>query len=386
MSALAKEHTTIEVAGREVRLSSPSKVFFPKGRSGKEGFTKLDLAEYYMAVADAAAATIARAAGDDEALRGRRHGRISSSRSGFRRMPPSGFRPRPSPSPSGRTATELVATTRRTWSGRSTSAWSTSTPTPCGDPTLTAPTSCRWTSTRSRGCAGTPSARSRCASRRSWRTTAWSDSRRPQGAGASTSTCGQARVGLRRGPPRGARPRPRGRAAGAEEGHQQVVEGGAPWRLRRLQPERARPHHRLRLLGPPRSRRQGLLSDQLEGGSRRRARRPAPGHGSRPDQAEGDPAAEIDEHAGSLDKLLDLARRDEEEGLGDAPAAPLPQAARRGAAASSRRRRRSQRPQGSARNRQRRRPRSRPEGAGQGFLRLRGSVCALIQQEPPDGW
>ena len=32
-------------------------------------------------------------------------------------MPPSGFRPRP-PSPSGRTATELVATTRRTWSGR----------------------------------------------------------------------------------------------------------------------------------------------------------------------------------------------------------------------------------------------------------------------------
>jgi bifunctional non-homologous end joining protein LigD len=36
----------------------------------------------------------------------------------------------------------------------------------------------------------------------------------------------------------------------------------------------------------------------------------------------GDPSAEIDDHAGSLDQLLDLARRDEEEGLGDAPWPP----------------------------------------------------------------
>ena len=36
----------------------------------------------------------------------------------------------------------------------------------------------------------------------------------------------------------------------------------------------------------------------------------------------GDPAADIDEHEGSLDALLDLARRDEEEGLGDAPWPP----------------------------------------------------------------
>src|SRR4051795_5372399 len=43
------EHTTIEAAGREVRLSSPGKVYFPK-----PGWTKLDLAEYYLAVADAA--------------------------------------------------------------------------------------------------------------------------------------------------------------------------------------------------------------------------------------------------------------------------------------------------------------------------------------------
>jgi bifunctional non-homologous end joining protein LigD len=37
---------------------------------------------------------------------------------------------------------------------------------------------------------------------------------------------------------------------------------------------------------------------------------------------QGDPAADIDEHAGSLAKLLDLAQRDEEQGLGDAPWPP----------------------------------------------------------------
>jgi bifunctional non-homologous end joining protein LigD len=36
----------------------------------------------------------------------------------------------------------------------------------------------------------------------------------------------------------------------------------------------------------------------------------------------GDPAADIDQHAGSLEKLLDLAQRDEEQGLGDAPWPP----------------------------------------------------------------
>jgi DNA primase len=39
-------------------------------------------------------------------------------------------------------------------------------------------------------------------------------------------------------------------------------------------------------------------------------------------RANGDPAGDIDEHTGSLDSLLDLARRDEEGGLGDAPWPP----------------------------------------------------------------
>jgi bifunctional non-homologous end joining protein LigD len=39
-------------------------------------------------------------------------------------------------------------------------------------------------------------------------------------------------------------------------------------------------------------------------------------------RANGDPAAEIDGHAGSLDSLLELAARDERDGLGDAPWPP----------------------------------------------------------------
>jgi bifunctional non-homologous end joining protein LigD len=42
------EYTTLEVAGHEVRLSNPAKVYFPK-----PGWTKLDLAEYYITAADA---------------------------------------------------------------------------------------------------------------------------------------------------------------------------------------------------------------------------------------------------------------------------------------------------------------------------------------------
>jgi len=43
------EFTIIEAAGQEVRLSNPAKVYFPK-----PGWTKLDLAQYYLEIADAA--------------------------------------------------------------------------------------------------------------------------------------------------------------------------------------------------------------------------------------------------------------------------------------------------------------------------------------------
>ena len=46
---MATEYLMLQVAGREVRLSNPDKVFFPE-----IGVTKLGLVEYYLAVADAA--------------------------------------------------------------------------------------------------------------------------------------------------------------------------------------------------------------------------------------------------------------------------------------------------------------------------------------------
>jgi bifunctional non-homologous end joining protein LigD len=49
MQPMAKEAIEIEAAGHTVRLSSPSKVYFPKA-----GFTKGDLANYYVEVAEAA--------------------------------------------------------------------------------------------------------------------------------------------------------------------------------------------------------------------------------------------------------------------------------------------------------------------------------------------
>ncbi len=68
---MPKEAITIEAAGREIRLSSPSKVYFPE-----PGHTKRDLAEYYLAVADAACPASARAPDDDEALRRGDHRRV----------------------------------------------------------------------------------------------------------------------------------------------------------------------------------------------------------------------------------------------------------------------------------------------------------------------
>jgi bifunctional non-homologous end joining protein LigD len=49
-----KKQTTLEAAGREVTITNPDKVFFPSA-----GYTKLDLAKYYAAVADGALRGIA---------------------------------------------------------------------------------------------------------------------------------------------------------------------------------------------------------------------------------------------------------------------------------------------------------------------------------------
>ncbi len=92
----------------------------------------------------------------------------------------------------------------------------------------------------------------------------------------------RAGVGLPGGPPRRARHGARGRAARPRPGDDQVVEGGAPRRVRGLQPERARPHGRLGLLRAAHARGARLLLARVERGARRRVRGPAPRHGARP--------------------------------------------------------------------------------------------------------
>jgi len=47
-----REYTTLEVCGQQVKLSSPGREYFP-AHDGRPAVTKLDLAEYYLSVADA---------------------------------------------------------------------------------------------------------------------------------------------------------------------------------------------------------------------------------------------------------------------------------------------------------------------------------------------
>ena len=61
------DHTTIEVAGQEVRISNPGKVFFPE-----RGITKLDLIDYYLELAEPVDQPSARPADRAQAVRQRR--------------------------------------------------------------------------------------------------------------------------------------------------------------------------------------------------------------------------------------------------------------------------------------------------------------------------
>ena len=89
----------------------------------------------------------------------------------------------------------------------------------------------------------------------------------------------------------------------------------------------------------------------------------------------GDPAADIDLEPGSLDQLLDLARRDEEGGLGDAPWPPHFPKQRASPSASSRA---ATRPPDPAR------PRRRP-AAGRPAAGVTSAVPARLRLQAPDG-
>jgi len=104
MSVMAKSnYTTLEVAGREVRLSNPDKIFFPKPK-----FTKLDLVEYYIAVEEAAVTQLRERPGTMKRFVDGVGGEFF-----FQKRVPKGapdwLQTATFTFPSGRTATELVA-------------------------------------------------------------------------------------------------------------------------------------------------------------------------------------------------------------------------------------------------------------------------------------
>jgi DNA primase len=99
------EYTTLEVAGREVRLSNPAKVYFPK-----PGWTKLDVVEYYLAVADAALVHVRERPGTMK----RFVNGITEDPIWQKRVP----RPRPSGSPRAGPPRSSSPTTPRTSRGR----------------------------------------------------------------------------------------------------------------------------------------------------------------------------------------------------------------------------------------------------------------------------
>ena len=98
-----KEYATVEAADHEVRISSPSKVYFPK-----PGHTKLDLVEYYLAVSDAAVNQLRERPGTMKRF-------VDGVKGDFffqKRVPkgaPDWLQTATFTFPSGRTATELVA-------------------------------------------------------------------------------------------------------------------------------------------------------------------------------------------------------------------------------------------------------------------------------------
>src|SRR6478752_540020 len=227
------EYTVLEVAGREVRLSNPGKVYFPK-----PGWTKRDLATYYLTCADAALRHVR----ERPTMMKRFVNGIMEDPIWQKRVPqhiPDWLQTATVSFPSGRTAEELVA------NDAAHLVWAVNlgvidfNPHPSRRADLDHPDELRVDLDPGPG-------------------VGWDDVHR-------------AALGSHGGPPGRARARPRGRAARPRPRHEPVVEGGAPRRVRRLQPERARPHRRLVLVDPPHARRPRVLRAGVGRRPRRRA-------------------------------------------------------------------------------------------------------------------
>ena len=310
---------------RGARLE-PGKVYFP-AHDGRRLITKLDLVDYYLEFADAVLLGVC-ATGPTVMKRwdtGSRRSR--SSRSACPRTRPTGCRPRPCTSPSGRSAHGARAQRRRP-------------PRLGGEPRRHRLQPVAGAPRRPR-----PPRRAARRPRPDGPASSWDDVREvamrvARGAAPSTGCSASRRRAGRAGihvnvrieprwtSPRCAarRSRSRARSSGGcpAARHDEVVEGGAPRRVRRLQPERARPHGRLRRTRCARCPTRACPARCVGRGGRRRARGPDASTPCPSGCASvGDPLARRSTTSRTPARRCSTSRaRDEEEGLGDAPWPP----------------------------------------------------------------
>ena len=192
----AKDAHVLELAGREVRITSPDKVLFARARRDEARPRPL-----LRGGRRAAHARDGRPAGADAAVpEGRRRPVVlPEARAGRTRR--TGWRRRPCRPSTARRRARSWRPTSRTSRGRSTSPASASTSGRTAPTTPSTPTSCASTSTRSRARASPRRARPRGSSRRCSTSSASPPSRRrPATAGLHVYVRLRAAVGLLRGP------------------------------------------------------------------------------------------------------------------------------------------------------------------------------------------
>ena len=315
--ASTQSEETILVGDRHVVITNPGKVLFPLG-----GHTKRDVVQYFLSIAEGAL----RGSGDRPNVLVRYPNGIDGEFFYQKRAPqarPSWVEVATIRFPSGRSAEEVV-------------------PRHAADSGVDGESCLPRAAPASRtGCGSGPSRRTAhrpgSGRRRCLVASARGRERRPHRPRGSRAVrvaedVGQARppcarphrasMDARPGAARRARAGSRSRATRAEARHQQVVEGRASRRVHRLQPERQGSHRCRRVLDTPRAGCACFRAARLE---RSRRRRPGGFHDRHDAEAfrdTGRSARDIDAIPYSLDSLLELSKRHERDGLGDAPWPP----------------------------------------------------------------
>ena len=257
----------LEIGGREVSISNPQKVYFPDA-----GYTKLDLVHYYLAVADGALTGVR---GRPMALKRFVDG-ITKEPFFQKRAPdntPDWIRTAELTFPSGRTADEIVV------DDAAALAWIVNlgcidlNPHPVRADDLDHPDELRVDLDPVPGVEWPQIREVALACREALEAVGLVGWPKTSGSRGIHINVRIARDWTYPGgPARRAGARPGRGAARARRRDLQVVEGGAPRRVPRLQPERQGPHGRLGLFRPAAARRAGLDAADLGRGADRRGR------------------------------------------------------------------------------------------------------------------